>query len=182
MLSLQICFTVSQRYLWKASCGEAVYGRTDATFWSFGEVQSTSKQSRMGQAQRSGKGGDNRPGGGRNIWGTVFRKGEVNQATVKVKDTISEQVQVRWCLRKVRYTALGGLAAGCLRRAVANAMARWIFFFNRPLPHFVTKDAFGYKRHPSTPQLILGKQRARMRKNVSVISHTTLGTNEIHKH
>jgi len=67
MLSLQICFTVRQSYIWKAGCGEAVYGRIDDIFWKFGEVQGTSGQSGIGQAQRSGKGDDNRLAGRRNI-------------------------------------------------------------------------------------------------------------------
>lgn len=60
MLYFQICFTASSSCTWKAGCGQAVYGRTDATFWKFGEVQGTSEQSRMGRAQRSGRGGENR--------------------------------------------------------------------------------------------------------------------------
>ena len=71
-----------------------MYGRTDATFWNFGEVQGTSEQSRMGRAQRSGRGGENRAVG-EGISKELSKKGEVNQATVKVKETLSEQVQVR---------------------------------------------------------------------------------------
>lgn len=53
----------------------------------------------------------------------LFKNGEVNLATMKARDTVSKQVQVRQHLRKVRYAALEGLAAGCSRTAVATEMA-----------------------------------------------------------